>query len=175
MNFTENLMRQALSKLDEVLESPLTLIIGGGGAMILAHHFSLSTTDIDAVPKGMEFFELDRYVKKIASMLSIPSDWLNPYFVTFSYTLPSDYGSRLIKVFEGKKLIAWALSKEEMLIMKCFAHRQKDVAHAKALIRGGANTALVEKHIEFLSSKRIPGSREALDFLDDILEQLDLT
>lgn len=36
------------------------------GAMILAHGFPLATTDIDAVPKGMEIAELDVLVKQIA-------------------------------------------------------------------------------------------------------------
>ncbi len=47
-------MRDALSRLDDLLKQPVTLIMGGGGAMILAHDFPLATTDIDAVPKGME-------------------------------------------------------------------------------------------------------------------------
>jgi hypothetical protein len=173
MNFTETTMRQALEKLDEILEIPLTLIVGGGGAMILAYHFPLSTLDIDAVPKGMDVAELDKYVKQVAAILSLPPDWLNPYFVTFSHTLPADYGSRLVEVFCGKKLTALALSKEEMLIMKCFAHRQKDVAHAKALIKAHANIKQVERHIESLVTKRIPGAEAALDFLDDVTEQLD--
>lgn len=171
MNFTEALMRKALQRLDEILERELTLIIGGGGAMILAHHFPLSTTDIDAVPKGMDLAALDQYVKRVAEDLALPGDWLNPYFSTFAHTLPSDYGARLIEVFGGRHLTALALSKEEMLIMKCFAHRQKDVAHAKALIKAGADVARVEKHIQSLQKKRIPGAAEALDFLDDVMEQ----
>ena len=173
MNLTEKIMRTALQKLEEDLSGPLTLIIGGGGAMILAHHFPLSTSDIDAIPKGMDLATLDVHVKKIAAELSLPGDWLNPYFVTFSHTLPSDYGTRLIEVFRGKNLTAMALSKDEMLIMKCFAHRQKDVAHAKALIKAGAHVEFVEKHIDMLAEKRIPGTQAALDFLYDILDQLD--
>jgi hypothetical protein len=166
-------MLTALNRLDQLLKGgPVTLIMGGGGAMILAHGFPMGTTDIDAVPVGMELSELDILVKQVAVELLIAPDWLNPYFSTFSHTLPSDYGQRLIEVFSGSRLVVKALGKEEMLIMKCFAHRQKDVAHAKALILGGAKLALVESQLEHLKAKSIPGTQAALDFLDDVLDQL---
>lgn len=52
--------------------------------------------------------------------------------------------------------------------MKCFAGRAKDVAHARALIKAGADVKFVENHIESLKKKRIPGSDRAIDFLDDL-------
>ena len=141
--------------------------------MILAHGFPLGTTDIDAIAKGMEIGELDPLVKRIADEQSIAKDWLNPYFSTFVHTLPSDYGSRLVEAFAGPRLKVLALGRNEMLIMKCFAHRQKDVGHAKALIKGGADVGAVETHIESLEKKGIPGATQALDFLQDVLDQLE--
>jgi hypothetical protein len=168
---TADHMKCALARLDELLEQPVTLIMGGGGAMILAHGFPLATTDIDAVPRGMEIAALDVLVKKIAAEQDLMPDWLNPYFSTFAHTLPADYGGRLVEVFSGRYLRVQALGRDEMLIMKCFAHRQKDVGHAKALVRSGANLDRVQKRIEELLAKKIPGAREALDFFDDILDQ----
>jgi hypothetical protein len=170
---TAEIMRRALVRLDELIPEPTTLIVGGGGAMILAHGFPLGTTDIDAVPKGMDIASLDALVKQIAAEQQLPSDWLNPYFSTFAHTLPSDYGKRLVSVFAGTRLQAQALGKNEMLIMKCFAHRQKDVGHAKALLKGGADVEAVESHIASLEQKRIPGATQALDFLQDVLDQLE--
>src|SRR5690606_12289492 len=114
---TAALMKSSLAKLDAHLTEPLTLIVGGGGAMILAHGYPLSTSDIDAVPKGMEISELDALVKKVAKENGLPPDWLNPYFSSFTHTLPSDYSDRLVEVFAGKHMKALALGKEEMLIM----------------------------------------------------------
>lgn len=167
------IMLQALHRLDQLLETEVTLIVGGGGAMILAHGFPLSTTDIDAIPRGMDLLKLDPLVKQVAQELGLPPDWLNPYFVTFAHTLPPDYGDRLIEVFRGTRLSAQALGKNEMLIMKCFAHRLKDVGHARALITGGADVKVVEKQIEALAKKNIPGTSAALDFLDDVLDQME--
>ena len=178
MQLTADLMKSALTSLDILLNqekdnpADVTLIIGGGGAMLLAHHFTLATSDIDAVPRGIEMSQLDPFIKRVAMELGLAPDWLNPYFATFSHTLPSDYGTRLIPVFQGKRIKALALGKEEMLIMKCFAHRQKDVGHAKALIKAGADHAKVGDHIESLLKKKIPGAQQALDFLDDVLDQV---
>lgn len=177
-NLTQEIMLKALQRLDELIPTYLNsnevrLIMGGGGAMILAHGFKLGTSDIDAVPaKGVEVSALDPLVKKIAEEQNLVSDWLNPYFSTFAHTLPSDYANRLISVFKGKQLEVLALGKEEMLIMKCFAHRQKDIGHARALIKKGTDIKAVEQHIESLLKNNIPGSQEALDFLDDVKDSV---
>lgn len=169
---TKKTMLQALDCLDKKLKFDVLLIVGGGGAMVLAHGFPLGTYDIDAVPKDMNLQKIDSLVKEVAKELSIPTDWLNPWFSTFAHTLPADYGSRLIEVFSGKKLRAEALSLDDMLIMKCFAHRQKDIGHAKALIKKGANVEYVRNHIESLGEQGIVGADHAIDFLEDIEDQL---
>ena len=122
--------------------------MGGGGAMILGHKFPMATTDVDAIPKGIDISELDVFIKKISIEKNIPADWLNPYFSQFAYTLPADYESRLIEVFSGKRLAVLALGCEDMLILKCFAHRKKDIAHARQLLKLGANVKFVETRIQ---------------------------
>lgn len=168
-----NIMKKAFEKLDEKLSKTLTLIMGGGGAMIFAHGFPLATTDVDAIPKGMEQDELDKLSHQIANEINLPSDWLNGYFATFSYVVLPDFEENLIEVFKGKYLIVKCLSREDMLIMKCFAHRPKDISHAKALLKKGVNLLKVESHIEFLKSKKITEAQNALDFLDELLEEME--
>lgn len=169
-SLSRDIMLKAFGCLNKMLEAPLTLIVGGGGAMILAHAYPLATAGIDAVPKGMDLAETDKVIKKVAKDLNLPGDWLNPYFSTFSHVLPQDYGSRLVNVFSEKKLTALALGKEDLLVMKCFAHRAKDILHAKALIKSGVDTSFVEEHIIGLQETKVPGSDEALDFLDELLD-----
>ncbi len=167
----EKMMLEALSHLDRKLSKPLQLIIGGGGAIVLNHYFSLATTDIDAIPgSGTMIQEIDPLIKEVAKELGLAPDWLNPYFSTFTHVLPSDYGARLVQVGSFKFLEALTLSKEDLLIMKCFAGRMKDGVHARALVKAGANTAFVEKHLSFLQKKGIPGALEAIDFFDEVLE-----
>lgn len=167
---TSELMLKALKELDQILVQPLTLILGGGGAMILAHGYPFATTDIDALPKEIEFHELSQYVEKVAISLNLPGDWLNPHFSSFTYVLPASFQQRLIEVFRGPSLNVQALGKEDMLIMKCFAHRQKDLSHARALIKLKADTELVENHLAYLLDKGVPGADKALEFFDEVID-----
>lgn len=169
-SLTADKMRQGLKALDQLLPRDLLLIIGGGGAMLLAHGFPLATTDIDAVPKGIPMEELSPLIEQVARQLDFPVDWLNPWYASFTHVLPADYSQRIVEVFSGQHLKAQALGKDDMLLMKCFAHRKKDIAHARALVKSGARTEFVYDRIEELEQKRIPGTDAAAEFLDDILD-----
>ena len=167
-------MQKALAALDGKVPEPLQLLIGGGAAFILAHHIPLSTFDIDGIPyqSKLTVAELDPYVKAVAKELNIPSDWLNPYYGTFTYSLPKDYGKRLVTVFNGKKIRAVALGKEDLLIMKCFAGREKDIPHARQLLKKKLNTLLVRDHLHQCLQEKLPQAQEACDFFYELCEQL---
>ena len=163
-------MKQGFTALDKLLPQPVSLIVGGGGAMLLAHDFPLATTDVDAVPKGLSADELKPYVEEVARELGLTPDWLNPWFSSFTHVLPVDYSERLIEVFKGQLLKVTALGADDLLLMKSFAHRQKDIAHARALVRAGADVDFVYEQIDKLKKRRIPGTEKATDFLDQIVE-----
>lgn len=170
---SRQIMKKAFALLDKELRDPLTLILGGGGAMILAHDYPLATTDVDALPLQTSFEEIDPLVQRIAHDADLPGDWLNPYFSTFTHVLPPDYGSRLVDVFSGKMLRVRALGKEDMLVMKCFAHRPKDLGHARALMKAGVDVKLVEDIIEGHQARGLPEAQKALDFLDQLKEEFE--
>lgn len=169
MSLTAELMLKAFESLEKRLPHTVRLIIGGGGAMVLAHHFRLVTTDIDAVPAGgASIDELAPFIRAVSVELSLPPDWLNPYYSTFTHVLPNDYGTRLIRVCDLRHLKVDALSGDDLLIMKCFAARQKDTLHARTLIRQGARMDFVREHLQSLRKKKIPGAEKALNFLDEL-------
>ena len=165
-------MKKALKALDHEIPELLQLLVGGGAAFVLAHQIPLSTSDIDAIPfkTKMTMPEVDHYAKEVARKLKIPTDWLNNYFVTFTYSLPKDYGERLVPVFKGKKLNAVALGKEDLLIMKCFAGREKDIPHARLLLKKKPDTKLVAKHLHQCLEEGLPKAQEAIDFFYDLCE-----
>jgi len=163
---------KALECLDTHLDRPMKLLIVGGGALLLAHDLPLATSDIDAVPFQSDWTlsQLDQKVKEVAEKLHLSPDWLNPYFMSFSYVLPKDYDERLIPIFKGKNMNAFALGVEDLLILKCFAGRERDIEHARFLIKKCKNLTLIEKHLESLLDQRVPKAQEALDFFDEIKE-----
>jgi hypothetical protein len=168
---SKELIQKAFKLLDDRVTESVTLILGGGACMILAHGYPLATTDVDAIPQQLSFDQLDGWVKEIARELHLPGDWLNPYFSTFTFVLPKDYATRLVDVFGGRRLRVRALGREDMLILKCFAHRPKDVGHARALLKLGVDLAIVTKVIEDLAERDTPNADEALEFLDGLIEE----
>lgn len=167
-------MMRAFERLDKYLKQPAEILVGGGAAMILAHNVPLSTMDIDGLLVGSKITpaELDPLVKKVAQDLNIHAHWFNSYFDTYTFTIPSDYKQRTKKIYNGTNLKVYALGLEELLIMKCFAGREKDIGHAKAIVKKGANLTFVDDYMQSLADKGLPGTTEALDFLDDIKDQL---
>lgn len=170
----KNQMLESFKLLDKRLKSKANLLLGGGGAMVLAYQFPLATQDLDAefYKSSIKTKDIRDEILAVATELSLPGDWLNPHFETFLFTLPADYESRLKTVFEGDYLVVNALGPEDLLILKCFAGRDKDIPHARALIKKGANIDFVEKHINYLIDKSIPGANAARDFLDELLDEM---
>ena len=162
--------RRAFEALDLELATPVSLVVGGGTAMMLAHGLSVRTTDVDAYPRSSSFDALLPAVRKVGRALGIAPDWLNPHYETFAHVLPVDYGSRLVTVFRGRRLEVSALGVEDLLVMKCFAGREKDVGHARALLRKRPDLRIVEARLQELAERRLKGAQDALDFFDDLAQ-----
>lgn len=166
-------MKRALELLDVEIVGPARLVVGGGAAMVLAYKHPLATQDVDAFAAkgGLRLAELDAAAKTIAKKLDIEPDWLNSHFDTFTAVLPADYASRLRRVFAGKQLIVDALGPEDLLIMKCFAGRDKDLPHARKLLKHATDLSIVDRQLGLLLERRYPGAEKAADFFDDLRDQ----
>lgn len=168
-------MLVALKTLDQKMTMKAKLLLGGGGAMVLAYGFPLATQDLDALfyKSAITESDLQNEIKQVARELELPGDWLNSYFQTFLYTLPKDYETRLVSVYVGAHLTVNALGLTDLLILKCFAGREKDIPHARALLKKGADGGWARKHIAELNETALPKAAAALDFLDDLLDEQD--
>lgn len=161
-------LRLAFAALDRALERPITLIVGGGTAMLLAYDLPVRTTDVDAYPREAKLEEIQPAIRAVAREHGLAPDWINPHFETFAYVLPADYGTRLRSIHEGERLRVLALGVEDLLVMKCFAGREKDIGHARALLKRSPDLGLVERRIQELAEKGVRGAHDALDFFDDV-------
>jgi hypothetical protein len=166
-------MRKAFQLLDGYLDQPARLIIGGGAAMVLAYGHRLATQDVDAFAAkgGLQIAELEKLAQRVAETLQIQPDWLNAYFETFTAVLPDDYSRRLRPVYKGKALTVEALGPEDLLIMKCFAGRDKDLPHARKLIRLASELDVVDGRLAYLASRGYPGANKAADYFDDLRDE----
>ncbi len=166
-------MRNALKVLDKYLSRPAQLLIGGGAAMALAYRLPLTTADIDGLIFRSEITqaELEPLIHKVSDELHIPKDWLNGHFNTFLFALPRDFSKRLESVFDGKRLRVFAIGREDMVILKCMAGRDKDMPHARALMKQGIDRRIVEDHLQSLIDRGIPRADQAMDFFDELCDQ----
>jgi Nucleotidyltransferase of unknown function (DUF6036) len=169
-------MRRALSELDALMTADARLVIGGGAAMTLAYDHPLATQDVDAFAArgGLRMADLDALARRVADDLNTAPDWLNAHFETFTGVLPADYASRLRTVHRGKHLQVDALGPEDLLVMKCFAGRDKDRPHARKLLTLATDLAIVDKQLELLAAKRYPGAQKAADYFDDLRDEAGL-
>jgi len=163
-------LQRAFAALDAALERPVTLVVGGGTAMMLAHGLPVRTTDVDAYPTVGRLEELAPAVRAVGKAHGLAPDWINPHYETFAHVLPTDYGTRLVPVFAGARLQVLALGAEDLLVMKCFAGREKDVGHARALLRRVKDLGVVEGRLSTLLERGVAGAGDAADFLDDLEE-----
>ncbi len=85
--------------------------------------------------------------------------------------LPTDYADRLRPVYEGAQLRVDALAPEDLLVMKCFAARDKDLPHARVLVRQ-ANLKIVDARLQELIDKRVLGAERAADYFDDLRDEI---
>ena len=166
----QSLTLEALRRLDARISKPAQLIVGGGAAMLLAYDHPLATQDVDAFAArgGLRLADLDSMAKEVAGEIDIEPDWLNAHFETFTGVLPDDYATRLRRVYEGKHLTVDALGPEDLLIMKCFAGRDKDRPHARRLLHLADDLTVVDRHLSVLVERRYPKADRAADYFDDL-------
>lgn len=112
--------------------------------------------------------------RRCSEELGIGPTWLNGYFATFLQVLPSDYADRLRPILEGTNLRVLALGAEDLVVMKLFAGRDKDLPHAKALLAKGVDVSRVDDHVQSLALRGFPGAAAAADRLDDLRDALGL-
>lgn len=169
------LLLEALARLDERMKTRAHLVVGGGAAMVASYNHPLATRDVDAMAvKGSpRISDLERPARLVAAEMGLEPDWLNPYFETYAAVLPTDYGSRLRSVYSGELLRVDSLGPEDLLVMKCFAGRDKDLAHARRLVRMAEDLDVVDRQLTLLSERGYPGSLRAVDYFDDLRDELE--
>jgi predicted nucleotidyltransferase len=164
----------ALSRLDPRVPSGTHLVIGGGAAMVLVYQHALATEDVDAfaVKGSASLAQIDGAAKAVARELDLEPDWLNSHFETYIDVLSGDFKERLRSVFRGANLMVDALGPEDLLVMKCFAARDKDRPHAVRLLRLANDLEIVDRRLTELAGKRYPKAQQALDYFDDLRDEV---
>jgi hypothetical protein len=173
---TRDLLPQILKALEKKIgrdQLPqVHLLVGGGGALVSAYLYPLSTTDVDAISLGGELSQIEKQIAEVAKEFNLPSDWINPYFSAYTIYLPKDYKKRVVSIYQGKFLMADALGPEDLLIMKLMAGRKKDEPHIRFLLKKSPDLNVVEKRLEELKKLYPKVASSALELFDEVTGDL---
>jgi len=144
--------------------------------MVAVYDHPLATRDVDATTArgSLRIADLEPAARAVALELDLEPDWLNPYFETYTAVLPADYGSRLRPILSGERLRVDALGPEDLLVMKCFAARDKDRPHARRLLALASDLGVVDRQLSLLMDTGSPKADRAADAFDDLRDEAGL-
>lgn len=130
-----------LRRLDEVLTTPVDLLIVGGAAMVLHFGAQRATRDVDGWVIHGSSAEVRRAVQQVAEECGMPADWLNDGVKGFAAVLPPDFELRLEALdFGFEQLHTFALGRAEQAAMKIIALRERDLEDLELLLPGMSAT-----------------------------------
>ena len=148
------------------------LLVGGAGALVGVYNYRDSTSDVDAIALGASLDDFARELSEVGAKFSLPPDWMNPHFSTFTIYLPKDYKKRCLRFFESSSLTADALGPEDLMIMKLMAGRTKDQSHLRFLMKEGpVDLTIVENRLTELKALFPKEAEDALNLFDDLQDE----
>lgn len=101
-------------------DARLSLVIVGGGALVLLNAITRATLDIDALRASPQLRDmLDSYD-------------INSNVAAYDYCFPFNFEDRLIPVFTGDKIDVYSASLEDIVISKLCSARDKDLQDIQA-------------------------------------------
>jgi len=126
---TPERIEQYLRELSMITAKPLKLVIGGSGALILSHHLSRHTEDIDVVDEVPE--ELRTQYKALDQLQQRYGLHLAHFQ---SHYLPTGWAQRLHPQTESGRLQVQLVDPYDIFVGKLFSARDKDRDDLRALV-----------------------------------------
>jgi len=126
-------LNDAFAALGKRVHQPTRVLIGGAGALILGGELNRATMDCDVLLSHPDMGQLQGYIRTVAERCGLPSGWLNGSAQTYAEILPPDYESRLHSLPPFGRLQVMVLHRQDVLVMKLYAGRPRDLADITAL------------------------------------------
>ncbi|MBI3535221.1 MAG: hypothetical protein HY072_07025 [Deltaproteobacteria bacterium] len=116
-------VKKAIQELDRALlqeQCSIEIYICGGAALTLLGISTRETGDVDMVAKVVEP-ALYQASKQVSKKLDYPDGWLNNKVNPIIEQLPANWQKTATKVFEGKSLTVYSLSRQNLINLKLHA------------------------------------------------------
>jgi len=123
----------ALAALGARVRNRTEILIGGAGALILTGELPRATSDCDVLFSKPDMGQLQEDIRAVAEQKNITSGWLNGSVQSYLDVLPPDFRTRLRTLPSQGKLQISVLHRRDVLVMKFFAGRLRDLKDIEAL------------------------------------------
>lgn len=157
----------ALSALGRRARGPVSIVLGGSAALILSNDLPRPTDDGDVVASEPGLGELQALIREIAASEGLPPGWLNGSIQSYTHVLPADYTSRLVSLPSFSRLRVRLLSRRDVILMKVYGMRPRDVDDLRAIRPTLDELAFVRAQLSRIGAKEADKAREMSEFLDD--------
>ncbi len=124
---------EAFAALGALLHSSTQILIGGAGALVLRGELTRATTDCGVLRSQPDMGRLQNDIRAVADRCGLVPGWLNGSAQTYADILPPDYESRLHSLPPFGRLQVMVLHRQDVLVMKLFAGRPRDLADIAVL------------------------------------------
>lgn len=164
---SRNALWEALSEMGRRAQRPVSIVLGGSAALILSNDLPRPTDDGDVVTSEPGLGELQALIREIAQSEGLPAGWLNGSIQSYTYVLPADYPSRLVSMPPFKHLRVRLLSRRDVILMKVYGMRPRDIDDLRAIRPTEDELAFVRAQLIRIGAKEASKAREMAEFLDD--------
>lgn len=138
---------RVLRGLGRALAFPASLTLGGSSALLLTGALDRLTDDLDVLDSSVEFPRLLEAIRRVEVVEHAPPGWLNPSIQTYRDALPPGYRARLVAVPRMERLDVSLLSRPDVLAMKLYAGRPRDMQDILAVRPSAADLDFMQADI----------------------------
>lgn len=157
----------ALDALGKRATKPVSLVLGGSSALILGSTLRRSTDDGDVVTSTPGLDQLQALIRDVADREHLPPGWLNGSIQSYTYLLPPDYLERLTTLPPFHQLTVSLLSRLDVLLMKVYGLRPRDVQDLQALAPTPSEILFVRRHLPRIAEREPEKASTMRAFLDE--------
>lgn len=150
---TSKSLQSALLHLGSTLRENASLTLGGSAALLLTGALDRFTDDGDVVESSVDFATLLDAVRQVEVVELAPPGWLNTSIQAYTHVLPADYRSRLVHLPRMGRLDVSLLGRPDVILMKTYAHRPRDLQDLLAVAPTEQELAFVEQCIPRIAAK----------------------
>ena len=161
-------LRRALLRLGRTLPEPASITLGGSAALLLAGELDRRTDDGDVVESSVDFARLLDSVRKVEMIEQAPAGWLNTSIQSYTHVLPADFRTRLVRLPRMGRLDVSLLGRPDVVLMKAYAGRERDLQDLIAVAPSPEELAFVERHAPRIAEREPAKAAEMRDVVTDL-------